>query len=274
MDLDPLIEAFRQGLDHEVDVNHVAVTGSTNDDLKKLARIDVIEHPRLLVADRQKAGRGTHGRIWRTPVLSLIFSLALRIPDRLVATAPGLLSLAAAMTVAEGSSAISREVVLVKWPNDVWVGSGKAGGILCEIVKDAAGSAVLIIGVGLNLEVEPGGRTTAGWPIASIPSRVSLRDPAIRGELLALLVNRLVKTFAGLATYREAMEDLTERWPSFDAFYGKSIVWSSSDCPERRFHGKDRGIDASGGLLIEGPNGECRTLSGELVSLSAFEGLS
>lgn len=271
MDIDPLIEAFQRGLAHEVDVDHVAVTGSTNDDLKKLSRTDVIDHPRLLVADRQEAGRGTHGRVWRTPKLSLIFSLALRIPERLVASAPGLLSLAAAMAVAEGSSVISREVVLVKWPNDIWVGSGKAGGILCEVVKDATGSAVLIIGVGLNLEIEPGGRTTAGWPITSIPSRVNLREPAIRGELLALVVNQLVKTFAVLATSRDEMDVLAERWPLFDAFYGKSVVWSSPDNSEETFQGKDCGIDASGRLLIERPNGEYRTLSGELVSLSAFK---
>lgn len=201
------------------------------------------------------------------PKLSLIFSLALPVSHKTIVSIPGLLSLAAAMAVAEGASVASSEKILVKWPNDVWACSGKAGGILCELVTDPEGGSVLVVGVGLNLSVEPGGRTTAGWPITAIPTRVSLQDPMMRGEFLALLVNTVIETFTALEKTSGAASTLVERWPLFDAFFNQPVTWLSSGQSTENFVGFDRGIDAEGELLIEGRNGERRTLSGELVSL-------
>ena len=267
MELDPFVTALRRDLLHEVDIEHVSSTGSTNDDLKRRARQSHLQLPLLLVADQQTAGRGTHGRTWRMPKLSLIFSLALPVSHKTIVSIPGLLSLAAAMAVAEGASVASSEKILVKWPNDVWACSGKAGGILCELVTDPEGGSVLVVGVGLNLSVEPGGRTTAGWPITAIPTRVSLQDPMMRGEFLALLVNTVIETFTALEKTSGAASTLVERWPLFDAFFNQPVTWLSSGQSTENFVGFDRGIDAEGELLIEGRNGERRTLSGELVSL-------
>ena len=63
-------------------IEHVVETGSTNSDL--LARVHAAAGagaatfaPCLLVAERQSAGRGRHGRAWHaTPGASLTFSLA------------------------------------------------------------------------------------------------------------------------------------------------------------------------------------------------------
>lgn len=267
MELDPFVTALRKDLLHEVDIDHVSSTGSTNDDLKKRVKQSHLRVPLLLIADQQTAGRGTHGRVWRTPKLSLIFSLAVPISHEIVVNIPGLLSLAAAMAVAESASVATNEKVLVKWPNDVWACSGKAGGILCELVMNSDGESVLIVGVGLNLSVEAGGKTTAGWPITAIPTHVSLQDPMMRGEFLAFLVNALIETFTALEKTSEAAHSLVERWPLFDAFFNRPVSWLNPEQATEPFEGFDRGIDANGELLIEGRNGELRTLSGELVSL-------
>ena len=63
-------------------VERVAATGSTNDDLVARVRAAASSAPTpfppcLLVADRQLAGRGRHGRVWQSvPDQSLTFSLA------------------------------------------------------------------------------------------------------------------------------------------------------------------------------------------------------
>lgn len=267
MSADLFLHALRGALTHELDIEWVPETGSTNDDLKRRARRAPLQAPLLLIADRQSAGRGTHGRTWRTAALALIFSLAVPVTKVAASAMPGLLSLAAAMAVARGASRATREKILVKWPNDVWAASGKAGGILNELVTDASGSGALIIGVGLNLEVEPGGVTTAGWPVTAIPTRVSMRDPAMRGEFLAGIVDELLDAFGRLIMRPDTTEEIIREWPLYDAFYGRRILWRELDDPARRTEGEDLGIDASGRLLMRERRGETRALSGELVSL-------
>lgn len=126
------------------------VTGSTNTDLLALAVAGAPEWT-VLVAGQQKAGRGRLGRTWvSTPGSSLLVSVLLR-PVIAAPSAP-LLSLAAAVAMAEACEEACKVEVRCKWPNDLVVGRRKLGGILAEAsVRDARLDHV-VIGVGVNLE--------------------------------------------------------------------------------------------------------------------------
>lgn len=263
----PFSQAIREALSRPADVRCVPVTGSTNDDLKAAARRCAFTMPTLLTAERQTAGRGTRGRTWNPVRQSLIFSLGLRLTPALLQIAPGLMSIAVAMSCARALSRVSVRKVSVKWPNDVWA-DGKAGGILLETVRDNAGRPSLIVGIGLNLEVEPGGRTGGGWPVAALGLRVNPRDRLFKGELLGMIVGELLDDIAALES-PGAVTRLASEWPLYDAFYGREVSWRELDSG-RTARGFDRGIDAEGRLMMLGSHGELRFLSGELVSLSAM----
>lgn len=128
------------------DIRLVGRTGSTNADLKALAR-EGAAHGLTLVADVQEAGRGRLGRVWESPPGNLYLSTLLRIdlpPER-----RPLVALAAAVAVAEACG----PEVMVKWPNDVLAVDGrKIAGILAEAEDDW-----IVVGVGVNLTNAPEG---------------------------------------------------------------------------------------------------------------------
>lgn len=264
----PFLCALERELTPGVEAEWRPETGSTNDDLKTRARREAFRGPVLLTVDRQTAGRGTHGRSWHTVVHPLIFSLGLPLVEPVAAARPGIVCIAAAMAVADAASSAVGAKVLIKWPNDVWAAGGKAGGILIETVGDSGGRRSLVVGVGLNLAVEPGARTTAGWPVTALSPRIALWDPATKGELLALIVNRLVEVFDDLRS-PEDIRRLTGRWPLYDAFFGRTIHWRRIDGVGTAESGEDCGIDAEGRLVLRGRRGEMHALSGELVSLAS-----
>jgi BirA family biotin operon repressor/biotin-[acetyl-CoA-carboxylase] ligase len=127
----------------------VHITDSTNDDAR--AAIDAgAPDGHVVVADCQRAGRGSRGNTWSSPAGK---DLYLSIIDRpkLVANALPLLSLAAGLGVAHAVETLvgGWPNTLVKWPNDVWLGQRKCAGILVE--SRSGRQAAVVIGIGLNV---------------------------------------------------------------------------------------------------------------------------
>lgn len=159
-------------------VSVVAETGSTNADLIAAARGGAAEGT-VLVAERQKAGRGRLGRPWITePGAALTFSVLLR-PVMVPAAARSWLPLLTGVAVAAGIREQTGLDVSLKWPNDVvaTAGDGPAGlGKLAGILAEMAGDAV-VIGVGLNVASTPAlvgaGVPASGRPAALAPASLA-----------------------------------------------------------------------------------------------------
>jgi BirA family biotin operon repressor/biotin-[acetyl-CoA-carboxylase] ligase len=138
-------------------------------------------------ADHQTAGRGRRGRSWESrPGSSLLVSVVLR-------PVPPLVTLAAGVAAAEACEAVAGVAVDLKWPNDVLVDGAKLGGILSELVGDAA-----VVGLGLNL----------GW---APPGAAALGPAVERDELLAAWLTALDAPHDWLARYRERCATLGRR---------------------------------------------------------------
>ncbi len=120
-------------------------------------------------ADHQTAGRGRRGRTWESrPGSSLLVSVVLR-------PVPELVTLAAGLAAAEACEAVAGVPVHLKWPNDVMGAGGKLGGILSELVGDAA-----VVGLGLNLGWAPPGAACLGPEVdqqAVLDAWLSRLDP-------------------------------------------------------------------------------------------------
>ncbi|MCB9744248.1 MAG: biotin--[acetyl-CoA-carboxylase] ligase [Alphaproteobacteria bacterium] len=156
-------------------------TGSTNTEAATLGRLGV---PRaLVVADRQRAGRGRLGRSWESPAgQNLTFSMLLR-PECRPQDAP-LLCLAAGVAVAE---VLDLEL---KWPNDVLSPEGrKLCGLLAETNFRGSELDFVVLGVGINVH-------QVGFP-PELPNASSLAElgrARPRGALLVELVAALEDT--------------------------------------------------------------------------------
>ena len=140
-----------------IDLHCYEALPSTNDEAVRLARAGAAEGTAVW-ADRQVAGRGRRGRGWVSPAGNLYLS---------VVTRPNLqMGLAGRIAVSCGLGIARALGLRTKWPNDLYLGGRKAGGILVEARAGAGGMLeYAVVGVGINVasrpEDAPGGHPAA-----------------------------------------------------------------------------------------------------------------
>jgi len=224
---------------------HLAETGSTNDDAGGLARGG--DPGRVwIVADRQTAGRGRHGRAWSSPLGNLYASLLLVDPCD-VRQAPELgfvagLSLHDAVADLAGAAG---PALALKWPNDLLVGGAKAAGILLEGQRLAGGALAVAIGLGVNVVAAP---EDTPYPAATIRS---LAPDAARDDLFLALSRHMALRLAewdrggGFARIRAA-------WLERAAGRGERVRLR---LPAGEKHGIFVGLDGGGRLQLRTETG-------------------
>lgn len=122
--------------------------GSTMDHAHEAARRGV-PSGWLVVADRQRVGRGRGGRAWASESGAGVWaSIVLRDVEP---AAQGVLSLRIGLALADALSPLCHAPVTLKWPNDLFVGDGKLSGILVEARWRGAMAEWLVAGVGVNV---------------------------------------------------------------------------------------------------------------------------
>lgn len=138
---------------------HLEETGSTNSDAMRLALAGEAL-PLWVVARRQSAGRGRAGRDWVSCEGNLMASLAVLVEAPLAVA--GQLSLVAGVALCDcvqRTLALAPEAgVRLKWPNDLLIGTAKAGGILVESTTARGAPGFLaVLGFGVNIASAPDG---------------------------------------------------------------------------------------------------------------------
>jgi BirA family biotin operon repressor/biotin-[acetyl-CoA-carboxylase] ligase len=153
---------------------------------------------------------------------------------RAVAHASLLVGLAAAEAIEAVAAGVN---VGIKWPNDLMIRGGKVGGILCE----SAGTA-FVAGIGINL------RWLSASPAAALTYRAtSLEAEAGMSMGPSELAGAIVRRLKGraLAWDTAAAAALARR----DALLGALVD------TEEHGRGIARGVDSSGALVLERPDG-------------------
>lgn len=143
-------------------VFHEPSLSSTNTVLK--SRLETRRYRRLpvaLTADGQTAGRGVGPNVWCSdPGANALFSMAFR-PSFLEAEHQFLLNMALSLSMLHTLNAWWKETrgaddgdgapFTLKWPNDLYMGEKKLGGILFELSVMGRHCAWAVMGVGVNV---------------------------------------------------------------------------------------------------------------------------
>jgi len=225
---------------------HYDEIGSTNVEAKNLA-IEGAPEGTVVVAECQTAGRGRLGRQWTSPTgKGLLFSVVLR-PSLAMGDAH-MLTLVAAVATAEALEQTPGIEALVKWPNDLFIGDKKVGGILMEVAGQQDEVDWVVLGIGINVNTE-----FVELPVALRRTATSLLMEAghavDRSSLLASLLlsieRRYTEALAG------GFESVVSNFRQRDYLTSKTVNIETRD---GRVSGTATGIDERGALLVELPH--------------------
>ena len=210
------------------------------------------------LAEFQSAGRGRRGRRWVAPFASgLCLSIGWNYRDAPAALSA--LSLAAGVAVLRALGRLGIAGLALKWPNDVVRGDSKLGGILIDLRGEAAGPAYVVVGVGINVRLPASARKRLAEDGVDAVDLAALGPPPARNAIAAALVAELSNALGeygarGLAAF-------AEEWQDADALAGRTIAVLHGG---QTLHGRARGVDSDGALLLEVDGAPRRIVSGEV----------
>lgn len=109
-------------------------------------------HGTVIVAEDQRKGRGRMGRIWISQHGGIYLSIILQ--PKLKAAQITILPLLSALSVCDVIKKMTNLNAKVKWPNDVVIDGRKVSGILLDISTEADKINFVVIGIGVNANID------------------------------------------------------------------------------------------------------------------------
>ncbi|MCG8592324.1 MAG: biotin--[acetyl-CoA-carboxylase] ligase [Proteobacteria bacterium] len=243
------------------ELHHFDSTDSTNRVALELARAGA-PHGATVVAEHQDAGRGRLGRSFFSPAHVNLYSSTVLRPELTTDRAPTLI-LAAAVAVAETVAATVTDGsrVEIKWPNDVQIAGRKTSGILVELAAEATRVSHAVLGIGVNLNVDPKtfpdefrGRATSLCAHTDGPVDRAAFARALYTHLEDALDRHAAGGFAALRGEFEARFCMT----------GRDVTVVETGGAEQS--GRVKGIAEDGALLLESEAGSVvRVVAGDVT---------
>ena len=197
----------------------------------------------VCLSGQQTAGRGRRGRSWISPFgsniyLSILWRYALA-PVQLSG-----LSLAAGLAVVRALAQLGIRGMGLKWPNDVIADGRKLAGLLLEVMGEADGPSLVVVGVGVNVRMSERQGADIDQPWIDV-ARLGGAQDCSRNRLAALLIENLVMMLRAFET--QGLKPLLDEWRRYDLLHGKRVTLISGG---RSVEGIHRGVDAQGALLL------------------------
>jgi BirA family biotin operon repressor/biotin-[acetyl-CoA-carboxylase] ligase len=215
----------------------------------------------VVVADAQEAGRGRQGRAWFSPPgAGLYVSVSGRLrclADPLSVGRASLATLAAGVGVRDAVRGAAGLAPDLKWPNDLLIGGRKVAGILAEAHGVGTPSAIVVIGVGVNVRDVPMPPDVA---TVATSLEAELGQPVDRGRVLAEILEHLIDRLQELD--RGGERAILEAWRAAAPWAtGEQVTWDVAGGPVT---GTTAGVDDTGALLVRTAAGLERVVGGEV----------
>ncbi len=230
---------------------HLSEVSSTNDYAKELLGEERPPEGTLITTDFQTAGKGQDKNAWESEAEKNILMTMIFYPDFLDVSKQFNISISVALGIIDFlSEMLPLEELSIKWPNDIYVGQKKIGGILInnEIMGDRFEH--VIAGIGINVNQKSFSK--------DIPNPVSISMLTTRNYDLPEETWRLCDCV------RKRYEELKQT--SFDKLrveYHENLLgmndWKQYIYQEKKITAKIIGVNEFGKLLLETKEGmiEC-----------------
>jgi len=214
---------------------------STMEVARELAREGAADGT-VVIADKQTAGRGRLSRTWLSPEGNLAMSIILK---------PSLnslpqLTMIASLAVVRAIRKVTGLETQIKWPNDVLIKGKKVCGILIESEVKSDRVNFTIVGIGVNINLNP----SAFPEISAIAT--SLSSELGREISKAELVNALLSELEQIYLEAQAEAPIYREWQKHMETLGKWIQVKTGESVEE---GKAETVTENGNLILRRTDG-------------------
>ncbi|WP_415382919.1 biotin--[acetyl-CoA-carboxylase] ligase [Halosimplex sp. TS25] len=253
--------AVEYGLEAPFDVEFHESIPSTNARARDLAQEGADDV--VVLADEQTGGRGRLDREWSSPSGGIWLSVLAR-PDIPATHAPAY-TLAAAVAVARAAREAGVDA-RIKWPNDVVVpgtdADGEAverklAGVLTEMEGEADRVSWVIVGTGINANVDPGDLPSEAEPTTL---RAETGDVDRR-----VFTQRVLEEFDDL---REDLDAVVPAWREYATTLGKRV---RVDTPGGEVVGEAVDVSFPGALVVDTGDERVTVTAGDCEHLRPVE---
>lgn len=238
-------------------IHYFTTIGSTNQEAKRIAAEGASEGT-IVVAEAQTSGRGRMARAWFSPEKGGIwFSVILR--PALHPTEAAKFTFMGAVAVARAIRKMTGLAAEIKWPNDIHFEGRKLVGILTELSAEMDAINYIVMGIGINVNVESNEFPPELQETASSLKRETGCDISRQGLLREILAQLE-------ALYDQVMlqgfELVFAEWREMNCTLRHEVKVISSS---QQFTGLALDIDNDGALLVKKANGEIeKVVSGDV----------
>lgn len=244
--------------DKTIDIKLVQSTDSTNNAFNTHSSTETFS---ICLAEEQTHGRGQFQRVWHSPFAENIYCSLCYYSSKSLPSLSGL-SLVVSYAVCKFLNTFFtlNEPVLIKWPNDLLCKNSKIAGLLVETKKMLNGRHRIVIGIGLNVNMQHTSSATITQRWTSIIQLTGILQD--RNVICAHLINE-VRTAITLFE-KEGFSMFAPLWNKHNALLNKIIQLHHN---QKITTGKCIGVSPQAELMLELINGETKNFSSGEVFL-------
>ena len=218
----------------------------------------------IVIAEKQTGGRGRSGRKWISPKGGIWFSIILHPKFDISNTT--LFPIAASLALSnaiEKTCSVSTEL---KWPNDLTIMGKKLAGMLVDASFESNKIENLILGVGINFDVNTKEiekilkKTPNYYGVSSLNEQKNKCKPI---ELIQSFLSELEQVYEELNSNQT--NKIISKWTKKSSTIGKKIEIDTND---GKITGEAIKIDNDGGLLIKDKGKTHKVIAGDVIHRS------
>ncbi|WMJ80107.1 biotin--[acetyl-CoA-carboxylase] ligase [Clostridium sp. MB40-C1] len=237
---------------------------STNNEAKKLANKDVVEGT-VVIAEEQIMGKGRLGRNFISPKYKGIWMSIILTPDINPMNVPKITQVAAASVI----MGLKKNGIkaFVKWPNDIVINGKKICGILTEMSGEINKVNYVIVGIGINVNVEEDEFTEEIRDIAS-SLKIQSGKTINRKEVVSSVLNYFEELYEEFVT-KENIDTSIKICRESSILLGKEIKIIERN---NKFLAKALNLSNEGRLIIQHSDGKVEEIMSGEVSVRGING--
>ena len=218
----------------------------------------------VIIAATQTGGKGRTGRKWISPKGGIWLSIILHPKfDISITTLFPIASSLALSKAIENTFEITPEL---KWPNDLTIKGKKIAGILVDAAFESNKIENLVLGVGINFNVDIKAIKKTLKDTPNFYGVASLSEQNKKVKPIQLVQNFFVELekIYELLNKKQTKKIISE-WTKRSSTIGKNVEINTTD---GKIKGKATKIDEDGALIISNKNKTEKVIAGDIIHLS------